>query len=558
MRIRLLGPVEIGSADRVDPGAPRQRTVLAALAVDAGRLVPTGTVIERIWGDDPPRQAREALYPYIARLRRLITEAAAADGTEAALVRRSGGYLLDLDPDLVDVLLLERLAAGGSDDLRRAMELWRGEPLAGLGGAWVERMRSEWQRRRAETAIAWAEAELRAGEPARVVAPLTGLLGEFPLMEGLAAALVRALHATGRGAEALTVFASTRALLAEELGADPGRELAEAHRAALQPGAVPAGGPVLLPPDVPEFVGRARQLGRLEALPGSPLVVTGPAGAGKTALAVHAAHRLAARFPDGRVFVDLGGTTDRALSGAEALAHVVRHLGLEGRGEPAELYRAHLANRRILVVLDDAMTECQVRPLLPWDTGSAVVVTSRTPLAGLTAERVWLPEFDERESLELLAHTAGPGRVAAEPAAARTIAALCGRLPLGIRIAGARLGARRHWMLADLAERLRDERRRLDELAVGDLTVRASIAPSYHALEPRERATFRLLSRLHGTTFPARVPAALADAAEPDMAGSLERLVDWHLLDVAGRDDANRQRYRMPDLVSLYARELPG
>ncbi|MBL7262073.1 AfsR/SARP family transcriptional regulator [Paractinoplanes lichenicola] len=567
MKIRLLGPVEVRSRNAVDSGAPRQRAVLAALAVDAGRLVPTGTLIDRTWGEEPPRQAREALYPYVARLRRLITDAAGADGTEAALLRRSGGYLLDIDPDLVDALLVEKLAAGKGDDpvrdLRHAMELWRGEPLAGLGGAWVERTRSGWLRRRAETAVAWAEAELREGEPERVVSPLTELVGEHPLMEGLAAALMRALHAAGRGAEALTLFASTRELLAEELGADPGRDLTEAHREVLQGGVeavVAAGGRVRLPPDVPDFVGRSRQTAQLEAMPGPLTVVTGQAGVGKTSLVVHAAHRLAERFPDGRVFLDLGGIGGRPVSGAEALAQVVRLLGLDDRdgAGAAELYRAHLANRRILVVLDNAVTESQIRPLLPWDGGSVVLVTSRTPLAGLTAERMWLPEFDERESLDLLARTAGPDRVTAEPEAALTIATMCGRLPLGIRIAGARLGVRRHWLLADLAERLADHQRRLDELAVGDLTVRASIALSHRALEPHEQEIFRLLGQLHGTTFPAWAPATLADAAEPDMAGTLERLVDWHLLEVVDRDHANRQRYRMHDLVSLYARELPG
>ncbi|MFI5931984.1 BTAD domain-containing putative transcriptional regulator [Actinoplanes sp. NPDC051494] len=574
MEVRLLGPVEIWSADRVDPGAPRQRTVLAALAADAGNPVPIDTLIDRTWGDDPPPQARQALYPYIARLRRLITDTAAADGTPAALIRRSGGYQLDIDPGRVDVLRIEALTADPGvrvEQLREAMALWRGEPLAGLHGDWVERTRAAWLHRRAETAVTWARAELAAGEPARVITVLGGLLAEHPLMEGLAAALMRALHVTGRDAEALTLFASTRHRIAEDLGADPGPDLAGAHREILRANSsaesVPAAPALVrLPPDVADFTGREAHLdhlmGALGDRPGARglAVVTGQAGVGKTSLAVHAAHRLAARFPDGCVFVDLGGIGGRPVSGPEALTHVVGLLGLDDRGDagPAERYRAHLAGRRILLVLDNAVTESQVRPLLPWETGSAVIATSRTPLAGLEAERIWLPAFDERESLDLLARTAGPDRVAAEPEAARHIIAMCGHLPLGLRIAGARLSARRHWMLADLAERLGDQHRRLDELAVGDLTVRASIALSYRALRQDEQDIFRLLGQMRGLSFPAWAPATLADAAEPDMADILERLVDWHLLDVVGRDHANRQRYRMHDLITLYARELPG
>lgn len=318
-------------------------------------------------------------------------------------------------------------------------------------------------------------------------------------------------------------------------------------------------GRVLLPPDVADFTGRERHLARLSALLENrvPVVVTGQAGVGKTSLALHAAHRLATRFPDGCYFVDLGGIGDRPVSGPEALTQFVRLLGRDDQAD-AGRYLAHLAGRRVLLVLDNAVTESQVRPLLPWDGGSAVIVTSRTPLAGLVGERIWLAEFDERESLDLLARTVGRDRVAAEPEAARTIIAMCGRLPLGLRIAGARLGGKRHWLLADLAERLSDQQRRLDELTVGDLTVRAGIALSYRALEEREQEIFRLLGQLHGPSFPAWAPATLAGVAEPVMADILERLVDWHLLEVVGRDHANRQRYRMHDLVALYARELSG
>ncbi|WP_229068537.1 BTAD domain-containing putative transcriptional regulator [Actinoplanes sp. DH11] len=580
MRFQLLGPVEAWDEEGpVRLGGAKQRTVLAALLLNANRVVSSSTVTALTWGESPPASVKGQLQIYVSRLRKLLS------GHEIA--RRTPGYRITVGPDDLDLHQFDRETAQARADLaadrpeaaaerlRSAVALWRGTALAGTTEALVEREEPALTERRLTALEDLFEAELRLGRHQQIVGELRRAAEDEPFREKFQAQLMLALHQGGRVQEALQVYTAARERLATELGIDPGRPLRELHLRVLQGDVAPiavretvevAGShpqpPVRLPPVLTYFTGREQHLKSLASTAGDRAltVITGQAGVGKTALAVHAGHLLAEEFPDGRVLVDLSGLGGRPVSGQEALTHVVRLLGLDDRTGvgSAELYRSHLAGRRLLIVLDNVVSENQVWPLLPWDAGSAVIVTSRTPLAGLVAERIWLPEFDDQESVDLLANTAGRDRVTAEPEAARRIIALCGRLPLAIRIAGARLRARRHWMLADLADRLSDQQRRLDELEAGDVTFRACIALSYQSLGPREQDTFRLLGQLHGTSFPAWVPATLAGAAEPDMAGLLERLADWHLLDVVGRDHANRQRYRMHDLISLFARELPG
>ena len=290
--------------------------------------------------------------------------------------------------------------------------------------------------------------------------------------------------------------------------------------------------------------------------------IAGKAGVGKTALAVRVAHRLRPRFPDGQLYVNLRGAEAQALDPAEVLAGFLRALGVEGAVIPegleerVRLYRSRLADRRVLVVLDNAASEAQVRPLLPGSHGCAVLVTSRARLGGLeAAHSLTLDVLDPDQAVALLAKLAGPGRVAAEPEAAQQIVRLCGWLPLAVRIAGARLAGRPHWRLALLAERLADEHRRLDELATGDLEVRASVALSYHGRGEQERRLFRLLGLLAAPSFPAWVAAALLDIGLAEAEGLLERLVDAQLVEAAGQDQAGQLRYRLHDLLRVYARE---
>ncbi len=329
--------------------------------------------------------------------------------------------------------------------------------------------------------------------------------------------------------------------------------------------------PRQLPPDIGDFTGRDLALERLHARVrdrrrgSTALVVTaavGKAGVGKTTLAVHAAHQLRSVFPDGQLYVNLRGVEAQALDPAEVLGGFLRALGVDGRllpddlDERARLYRSLLADRRVLVLLDNAADAAQVRPLLPGGAGNAVVVTSRNRMVDLAAaEVIDLDVLPPGQAVELLGKIAGADRVADEPEAARTIAALCGYLPLALRIAGARLAARPNWRLWRLADRLGAQQRRLDELATGDLEVRASVALSYQALGATERRAFRLLGLLEVPDFAPWMLSALLDVPALAAEEVTERLADAHLLDTVGEDAAGQLRYRFHDLLRLYARE---
>jgi transcriptional regulator with XRE-family HTH domain/tetratricopeptide (TPR) repeat protein len=335
--------------------------------------------------------------------------------------------------------------------------------------------------------------------------------------------------------------------------------------------------PRQLPPDVADFVGRTDLVCRLQQLlaGGSDgmaaganaaavvlSAVAGKAGVGKSALAVHVAHKLTSEFPDGQLYTSLRGAHPHPLDPSDVLAWFLRVLGVDGGAIPsgadqrAALYRSRLAGRRTLVVLDDAGSEAQVRPLLPGSPTCAVLITSRVRLAGLEGARLLdLDQLDPAQAVALLEQIVGPQRVAAEPTAAAELARLCGYLPLALRVVGARLAARPHWQLVQLVERLADQRQRLDELAYGHLAVRASLGLSYRALEPAARALLRRLGLLEAPDVAAWAAAALLDRPAAQAAELAERLVDARLVEVAGRDATGQVRYRLHDLVRVYARE---
>jgi DNA-binding SARP family transcriptional activator len=383
--LRLLGSVEVWAGPgRLVVGSPRQQLLLAALAVDAGRTVPLDVLVDRMWGTEPPPQVRRTVHSYIARTRRLVEQLPAGADGPIRLAHTAGGYRLDIHPERVDLHRFRRLVdrarsatavAQRGAALREAVALWRGDALIGLDGQWAQRVRRSWQHERVSAVVAWAEAELAAGDPSAVEGPVTELAAEFPLDEPLAGVLMRVFAAFGFKARALEAYAATRARLADELGVDAGPDLQEVHRALvrgeLDP-ALPAVSavtarsdrrafatlppsaafpafrgspaeppPAQLPPDLISFAGRDAQLAVLAAVAeqaaspstgGVVAVLSGPAGIGKTALALYAAHRAAARFPDGQLYLDLHGTDPDARSFESAAP--VRHL-LDGLNVPA-------------------------------------------------------------------------------------------------------------------------------------------------------------------------------------------------------------------------------
>jgi DNA-binding SARP family transcriptional activator/tetratricopeptide (TPR) repeat protein len=602
MRFLVLGPVELwDDGDRVDLGGRKQRALLALLLLNANRNVPLGRLIDWLWEEEAPRTARELVHEYVSRLRRALRPNQVAQPASGRLRTSAWGYRLQVGPDELDLHRFERLvgeaqqAAAGDDQaraagiLRQALALWRGSPLEDVPSTRaVEAEVTRLEEARLTVLEQRIEADLQSGRRAELVSELEGLVAAEPLRECFRAQLMLVLYRCGRQAEALAVYRAGRRLLIDGHGLEPGSRLRELEQAILRddPVLVPPSRtvarrtvavppPSQLPPDVADFTGRAGIMGAVAALlvsapdepePAAPVVaVAGKPGVGKTALAVHVGHRLGSRFPDGQLWVDLRGVAPVPLDPAAALAGMLRALGVDSSVIPDELeervrlYRSRLAGQRLLIVLDNAATEAQVRPLLPAGAGAAALVTSRCRLIGLeAAHHLDLDVLSQEEAVTLLGRVAGPGRLAADAEAARTIATLCGQLPLALRIVGAKLAVKRHWTTSEFVDRLRDEHRRLDELRAGDLEVRASVALSYQGRPPDEQRAFRLLGLLDTADFPAWAAAALLGQGPEAAEELLERLADRHLLEVAGRDAAGQARYRYHDLLRVYAREQLG
>ncbi|SNY48645.1 AfsR/SARP family transcriptional regulator [Paractinoplanes atraurantiacus] len=576
MEVRLLGPVEIWADGRaVELGPPQRRHTLAALAVDAGRPVTLEALAARVW-DEPPPTAGRVLQVHITHLRRVLAEAA---GTPPArLLRRSSGYVLDVAPERVDA---HRFAdhvrrARGADPataltlLRAARGLWRAEPLDGLKGSWVERSRHAYREQYLAATVDWGLAELRAGSPLAVLGPLAELAVDHPLTEPLADVVMRAYAAAGRPADALAYYAEFRRRLAEELGADPSATLQALHQAILR--GEPAGAqvtvvvPAQLPADVPGFAGRARALHALDDLLAETAmavaVVSGTAGVGKTALAVHWSHQVRSRFPDGQIFLSLRGfgPTGQVVSPQEALRSLLDALGVAPERVPATLdaqaalYRSVVAGRRLLLVLDNARDVEQVRPLLPGTATVAVVVTSRAHLTGLLADgasSVPLGLLSWVEAEELLINRLGPAAVAQRGALDQVITA-CARLPLALAIAAART-RQTNFPLTALAAELSEANDRLTALEAGDPAsdVRAVLSWSYAALSGPAARLFRLLGLAAGPDFDVPALSSLAGLPERDLRAPLRELTRASLV-----TEYALGRYSQHDLLREYAAEL--
>ncbi|MEU3772341.1 BTAD domain-containing putative transcriptional regulator [Streptomyces sp. NPDC032472] len=580
-RFAVLGPIRAWrGSETVPSGTPQQRALLAALLLRDGRTATAAELIDAIWGEDPPQQALATIRTYASRLRKVL-----APGT---LVTESGGYAIHTPTGTLDLGVARTLAADaeqartGGDRalartlLARALDLWDGEPLAGVPGPAAETERSrlvEWRLQLLETRL---DLDLEVGHHAEAVSELTALTAAYPLRERLRELLMLALYRSGRQAEALAVYADTRRLLADELGVDPRPQLAALQQRILRADAelacaeAPARAsaprhvrPAQLPATVPDFTGRATfvsELGDiLSTADGQVMAVSalaGIGGVGKTTLAVHVAHAARPHFPDGQLYVDLQGTEPRPAEPVAVLGSFLRALGTPDTAIPdtaderAALYRSTLDGRRVLVLLDNARDAAQVRPLLPGTAGCAALVTSRVRMAGLAgAHLVDLDVMSPEEALQLFTRIVGAERVGAERQAALDVVGACGFLPLAIRIAASRLAARRTWTVSVLAAKLADERRRLDELQAGDLAVKATFELGYGQLEPAQQRAFRLLGLADGPDISLAAAAAVLDRTEHDTEDLLEALVDCSLLESAAPG-----RYRFHDLVRLYAR----
>ncbi len=587
-----------GDADVKAIGSPKVRTLLAALLLEAGRVVSVESLKDALWGGAPPASAQASLHNHVARLRRLLDD-------PERLRAVPPGYLLRVEQGELDVHVFERhlATARGAYAARNwervvrectsALALWRGTPLNGLpaelgGYAFVQRLKEarllllEW-RYDAELAVDGARLD-------GLVPELSALAAEYPLREAYHRQLMLALHRTGRQAEALAVHRDLRARLVEELGVEPGPAMQEAHVEVLAttggPGApreddTASGGtddsapalpqpprPAQLPPPPAHFTGRTPALDDLRSVlePGRTpaiAVISGMAGVGKSALALQVAHSLRERFPDGQLYINLHGATPgmTPLTSAQALIALLRDLGTEPRRIPehpdaaAALLRSLLAPTRTLLLLDDAAHAAQVRPLLPAGAGCAVIVTSRSPLTALDgARRFPLTPLSGEESAELL--RAVSGRDALD--AAHPLVELTGRLPLALRIVAARLAARRALTPEVLAGQLAATEGRLHHLEYDDLSVRRSLAVAHDALAASEREADRDAARvLRGIgaldlpAYGAPLLAHLVGTDERRTEAALDRLVDVALL-----EETAYGRYAPHDLVRDFAREL--
>jgi DNA-binding SARP family transcriptional activator/tetratricopeptide (TPR) repeat protein len=627
VEFRVLGPVEVWSAGRAFPLAnTKQRGVLAALLADAGTAVSAETLIDRVWDESPPPQARNALYAHLSRLRRLLTQVAGAGGVPVTVNRRSGGYAIDVEPDRVDMHRMRRLIDRAGTDagtggqraavLREAVGLWRGEPLTGLPGRWAAQVRRALHEQRAEAAASWTRLELELGNAEAMVGPVTVLLGEYPLAEPLVAAAMRVLAVTGRRARALDCYAVTRARLAEELGVDPGPELQDLHRAILRGQPVPVGPaagprtprwptpqppapqlptprsptprspaveaatveaapvPAMLPLDVYGFVGRAAELDRLDAVlasatghPTSVIIsaIEGTAGVGKTALAVHWAHLVADRFPDGQLYINLRGfdPSGSAVTPVDAVRTFVNAFGVPPHLVPDDtdalvgMYRSLLARRRVLVLLDNARDAQQVRPLLPGSPTCLAVVTSRRQLTGLVAAEgahpLTLDLLTPAESRQLLTGRLGEDRVATEPDAVDDIVRRCARLPLALAVAAARAASSPGLPLEVLVRRIQAAGGGLDAFSGDDAAtdVRRVLSWSYHALDDPVARLYRLLSVAPGPDITAPAAASLAGVPVARADAALAELVAMNLA-----SEATPGRFARHDLLRAHATEL--
>jgi DNA-binding SARP family transcriptional activator/tetratricopeptide (TPR) repeat protein len=569
---RLLGPIEARVDGRLLPvGHRRQWCVLAALLLDAERSVPIDELVERVWGDQAPQRARETLYCYLSRLRTAL----APGGVH--IVRQPAGYLLSVDPEAVDVHRFHRLVAAARrenslDLFEQALELWRGEPFAVLDTPWLTGMRTALTRARLDVELDRNDLALRKGRHAQVLDAMGVAAAAYPMDERLAGQLMLALYRAGRQGEALASYQRVRTRLADDLGIDPGEPLRRLQIRILQadPDLVenpPALDTQRIPSQVPgpprTFVGRVPELASLSR-PAAMWVIVGPGGIGKTWIAQRWAYEHRSRYPDGQLYVDLRGFDPAGppVSAATAVRRFLDALGVAPEAIPpdldaqAALYRTLVAERRLLIVLDNARDSAHVAPLLPASGRCTVLVTSRNQLVGLVsahgARPLTLDLLTDEEARQLLVGHLGEARVAAEPVAVDALLRHCAGLPLALGIVGARAAVQPGSPLAALAVELEEAATRLDALDVGDMAVnlRAVLACSVESLQPPARRLFALLGLVSGPQVGLVCTASLAGLPVAATRILLRQLTAAHLV-----AEPEPGRFRMHDLVRLYAAE---
>ncbi|MGW4088091.1 AfsR/SARP family transcriptional regulator [Streptomyces sp. NPDC004822] len=628
IRFALLGPVRAWlDGQEVDLGSPQQRAVAVTLLLRHGRSVAVDQLVDAVWGEDPSTGAVSTVRTYVSRLRRTLEPERAVGQPAQVVLSVAGGYMLQCGPDAIDVAEFEARVAEGrrfddrgmlreaSHSLAAALDLWRGVALGGVPGPLAEAERSRLTERRMSVLEARLDLDLRLGRHDDAVAELAALCTRHPLRERLWALLILGLYRCGRRADALRSYQNARDILIEELGMEPGRELQLLHsrildedstlafaadedgfspdvqgsKAARGPhttedadGAVAAEGhgvqtasssaiePRQLPADLPAFVGRDDEIGALSSLltrPGKAMVaaISGMAGVGKTALAVHLAHTVADRFPDGQLYINLRGfdPAGTAVESSTAIQSLLVGLGIDPQQVPphadaqAALYRSVLANRQLLIVLDNAKNSDHVRPLLPGAPGCLVLVTSRDRLTGLVASHQALPlaldVLDEGKAFDFLAERIGGDRTAAEPHAVDTIIRHCARLPLALALVAAHATTHPSYPLTLLAQELEDTQGSLDGFESSDATldVRAVFSWSYQALTSPAARLFRLLALHPGPVIGAESAAGIAGLHPRQARPLLAELTHAHLL-----SEPAPRSYVLHDLVRHYASEL--